>query len=134
MALKADYVDHDIKLAYTAGFIEADGCFQITSSGVGIRVTNNHRKTLERFMEWYGGAITKHGGDNQSNNWNLHGPKAVELARELLPFLMMKQESCRYIIEYGETVGVRGKRITEETRAMRAHIKSRLKESRNYAC
>ena len=122
----------DIKLAYSAGFIEADGCFQITNSGIGVRITNVHLPTLERFVNWFGGNISAKGKPVDCWNWNLHGEKAAELCKDLLPYLSMKKGAAKCLIEFQETVGARGRYISPKVKALREDIRSRLLETRNY--
>lgn len=116
-----------LKLAYTAGFIEADGCFQITNSGIGIRITNKHLPTLERFIEWWGGAISKKNTPIDCYDWNLHGVLAEELLISLLEHLNMKHKEAYLLLKFQETVGPRGKKLTEETKEYRENIKKELK-------
>lgn len=121
----------DSRLAYTAGFIEADGCFHLGGS-CSIRVTNKHVGTLERFKEWYGGTILSKGSPSYCWDWNLHAKEASALASELLPYLYMKEKQAKLIIEYQTLIGKRGEKVTKEVLEAREHIKKQLKETRNY--
>lgn len=120
----------DTRLAYTAGFIEADGCFHITNTGISLKATNVHRDTLLRFVDWHGGSIQQNG--KKYTNWVLHGPEAASLCQRLIPFLNMKKRQASILLEFQETVGPRGRRISTEVQETRKRLREELRESRAY--
>lgn len=122
-----EYVD---RLSYTAGFLEADGCFHITNTSVGLRISNKHMPTLQRFQSWYGGTINSKGTPRDCYEWNLFGPAATALTRELLPYLFMKKREGEVLIKYHETIGVRGVKVTEEVKEMRTALAQEMKTCR----
>lgn len=123
---------YDSRLAYTAGFIEADGCFQITNTSIGVRVTNAHLPTLRRFIEWHGGNLSSKVTPSNCWDWNLHGEAAANLCERLLPFLFMKQEAAQCLIDFYATIQPRGKKVSEEVRAIRDELRAKLKTTREY--
>ena len=119
----------DTRIAYTAGFIEADGCFNISSSPT-IRITNKHIPTLQRFVDWWGGSIRSKVQPPDCWEWNLSGPAVVPMIDLLMPYLMMKKDSAQCLLDFRLTIGARGRRITAETKLVRESIIQRLRDSR----
>jgi hypothetical protein len=128
--MEVTYIDHVMKLFYAAGFIEADGCFQLTNSGVGVRVTNKHLPTLEWFKGNFGGQVISKSSPVDCWEWNLHGSACIDFVKEIRPCLMMKLKEADILIQFGATVGSRGKRVSVETKQHRDDLREKLKEAR----
>jgi hypothetical protein len=124
--LKAELID----LSYAAGFIEADGCFHITNSGVGIRVANRNTWVLRWFEHTFGGSINSKVTPTNCWEWNLFGPAAKDLCKELLPHLKFKYNEAITLINFQDTVGPRGRKVNEATKEIRSMLRARLKEHR----
>lgn len=117
-------------LAYAAGFIEADGCFHLTNSGVAVRVSNKHVPTLEWFKEKFGGRLNSKVKPTNCWDWNLHGPNAVEFTKQLLPFLKMKIREADILIKFGSKINPRGKKVSEELKSYRNKLRQEIKDAR----
>ena len=123
------YSSEERRLAYTAGFIEADGCFHFQQS-VSIRITNKNLAILELFKSWWGGSIRSKGTPKDCYDWNIHSDSAVRLTEKLLPFLNMKNDEANILMEFQSTVGSRGKRVPENILTRRKELLSEMKEVR----
>jgi len=118
------------KLAYTAGFIEADGCFHFHDS-ISVRITNKNIPLLLLFKEWWGGSICAKGTPVNCYDWNIHGPAAFSFINKIMPYLLMKREEAEILIEFHKTTGVRGRKIPDEIKNLRKSLKIRMKELRS---
>jgi hypothetical protein len=116
--------------AYTAGFVEADGCFHITNSGAGIRVTNKCVSVLQFFKQNFGGSIKSKSTPANCFEWDLYGNSAVNLIQNLLPYLLIKKEEAEILLEFSKTMGPRGKRVSEEVKNKRDELRLKLVEQR----
>lgn len=122
--IKAEYID--LCHAYAAGFLEADGCVQLT----GLRITNRCPAVLEWFKTNFGGEISKKGQPINCYDWNLHGEAAERLAEKLLPFLLFKQEQVVIFLAYRKTIKKRGSRFTQQELSYRERLKTLLKKEK----
>lgn len=127
--LSSLYLTEDLKLAYTAGFIEADGCFHFQNS-VSIRITNKCVPILFLFKGWWGGSIRSKGIPANCYDWNLHSDGASSLTEKLVPFLNMKKEEALLLIEYQSTVGARGRKVSEASLTKRQDLLQEVKRVR----
>lgn len=116
--------------AYTAGFVEADGCFHITNSGAGIRITNKCIPVLQSFKDNFGGSISSKVIPTGCFEWNLYGEKAVDLINKLKPYLRMKNNEADILIKFSQTIGPRGKVVLKETKELRDLLRQDLKMAR----
>lgn len=124
------YETEEQRLAYTAGFIEADGCFH-TQNSVSLRITNKYVPILLLFKSWWGGNVRSKGQPLNCYDWNLHSSKAEELTIRLLPYLNMKKREAELLIEYQQTIGGRGTRVSEDLLLKRENIKNEIKHERS---
>ena len=131
--MKVEYVDQSesepLRLAYTAGFIEADGCFHVGNS-VSIRITNKSLRVLKLFDEWWGGSIRSKGTPKDCYDWNLHGKDACTLIVKLLPFLKIKSKEAELLLDYQGTIGAKGKGLSTDILLKRTLIKDAMKIAR----
>lgn len=127
--LSPSYLTDDLKLAYTAGFIEADGCFHFQGS-VSIRITNKCVPILILFRDWWGGSIRSKGSPANCYDWNLHSDAASNLTKKLIPFLNMKKEEASLLVEYQSTIGSRGRKVSEDSLIKRQELLIQVKEVR----
>lgn len=123
-------VEHLDRLSYTAGFLEADGCFTIGNNGISMRITNKHLPTLERFKDWFGGSVNSKGAPLDCYDWRLHSYAAADLASQLLPYLFMKKAEAVVFIKFQDTVGPRGKKIPAVVQNHRKELRKEIVECR----
>ena len=119
------YVD----LAYLAGSLEADGCWFVGNS-VSVRLTNKSIKLLQWCVETFGGEIKSKSTPTNCFEWTLHGQAAIHLTKQLLPYLHSKEEEVSFWLQYGNTIQVRGKKLTDDVRSLRTHLKTQVKKAR----
>jgi len=112
-----------LDLAYVAGFIDGEGCFDFVKSRKSITprivVVNTNKEIIEEFKSNFGGDITVREHKDHPNwkityVWRLQHSAAIELTRKLLPYLKVKAPQARLIIEFGETRPGSGKRLEPE--------------------
>lgn len=131
--MKVEYVDQSesepLRLAYTAGFIEADGCFHVGNS-VSVRITNKSLRVLKLFNDWWGGSIRSKGTPKDCYDWNLHGKDACALIVKLLPFLKIKSKEAELLLDYQGTIGAKGKGLSTDILLKRTLIKDTMKIAR----
>ena len=114
-------------LAYAAGFLEADGCIQLT----GIRVSNRCMYVLDWYEENFGGQIRSKVTPVGCWEWNLHGDAAEKVLKQLYPYLLFKKPQADLFFKYRETVGHRGSRISDTILAERHLLKHKLSEEKH---
>jgi hypothetical protein len=121
--IKVTYIDH----AYAAGFLEADGCIQLT----GVRVTNRCLDVLNWFEETYGGQIRSKVKPEGCWEWNLHADEAEEFVNLVYPHLKFKAPQADLFKEYRKTIQPRGKTLSKEIILERGILHAALKEEKN---
>lgn len=111
-----------ITLAYTAGFIDAEGCIHVSlllPSKANRRVTPRYHLHLKvsntdlPVLEWlksnFGGAIVKHHSRNESRvgnewsaawHWQISGKSAQDCLKLILPYLKIKKQQAIAAIEF----------------------------------
>lgn len=104
------------QLTYLAGYIDGDGCFRanITTQKQGaivyersITITSVKEEPILFFKNLVGGFITtdqKDGNRRRIYVWTVKNKDALNTAREILPFLVLKQDMCRFFIKYCENI------------------------------
>lgn len=115
-----------IDLSYAAGFIEADGCFHLTNSSIGVRVTNKNLEVLKWFKDTFGGELSSKVTPSNCWDWNLHGPKACELCKLLLPHLIFKTRQAEILIDFYSTIGQRGRNIPIKIKDFRSQLRQEM--------
>ena len=116
------------ELAYFAGFLDGEGCFCVTSS-VTVKCAHTHYATLERLSEIWGGNIAEHNSPTHKKQawvWSVHADRAVQILKDLIPYLHEKKHRASLLIEYQSTIGVRGKRVSDDVKSRREEIKKEL--------
>ncbi len=115
------------KIIWAAGFLDGEGCISI------IRDRNNfqclvdaaqvNKPPLEVLRELFGGLLrfaeSPRGGHWQ---WRVYARRASDACKELLPYLVNKQEQARMLITFQETKGDNGAFVSPETYAFRAQL------------
>lgn len=129
------------QLAYLAGLIDADGCFQIAGNGnprclrPNIQVIMTHEPTIRWMAELWGASCTSWAEHRRAEHHKpqfrtvLTGERAADLCQLLLPFMITKKEQAKLIIEFVEHAQTRpGVRLTDEMVAKRIELKQRMNE------
>lgn len=128
---------NSIVLAYTAGFLDAEGCFKYIKGGknsggcIGISVTNTYRPALERLANAFGGNIrlllestevTK-----RTYSWEICSKKAADVCLQILPYLKEKRPQAQLLLDFQATVG-NSRRLSKEVKECRMKIAEELKK------
>ena len=104
------------QLIYLAGYIDGDGCFRanITNQKGGaivyersITITSVKQEPIIFFNNLVGGFVLtdqKKGNRRRIYVWTVKNKDALETAKEILPFLVLKQNLCRFFIKYCENI------------------------------
>lgn len=105
-------------LAYVAGFVDGEGCFQIAKNGgVSLSIINTSLVVLEYIQATLGkGSIRprKQSVNKPQYVFRVYGDDCVEVIQEIAPFLIEKLEEALLVITYRAAVrplrspGVRG--------------------------
>ena len=123
---------------YAAGLLDGEGCFGIVkahSREHSARVTV--AMTTEPVLRWlqntYGGAVSRRPvkeGWKPVWAWVVQGPRSVEVARRVRPFLKVKQMPAWLLEEFSAaTKGKQGIRVTDELFALREGFKLAMHEA-----
>lgn len=108
----------DIDLAYLAGVIDADGYVTATMSkhagrlyfGAQIGISGSSREPHDLAADLFGGNVTSHQPNGVhahhrlQYHWQRGGTRAVPIIRAVLPYLRIKAERARLVIELQEQV------------------------------
>ena len=114
-------------LAYAAGFLEADGCIQLT----GIRVTNRCMDVLDWYEENFGGQVRSKVTPIDCWEWNLHGDAAEKVLNKLYPYLLFKKPQADLFFKYRKTIGSKGTKTSDTILTERNLLKGKLSEEKH---
>jgi hypothetical protein len=104
------------QLTYLAGYIDGDGCFRanITTQKQGaivyersITITSVKEEPIIFFKNLVGGFIftdQKEGNRRRIYVWTVKNKDALNAAKEILPFLVLKKNLCKFFITYCENI------------------------------
>lgn len=108
-------------LAYTAGYIDGDGCFYIGKNAKpikyrnGIIVSSTNQEVLYFFKKNFSGRVS-HGKKNMRfktynpiHHWTIQGINANNLAVNLLPYLLEKITDAEHFIKFTKTTSKKTK-------------------------
>ena len=134
--------------AYIAGFLDADGSISIAGSitkkghqhwALQLYFWNCNIDVLEKIRNWAGiGSIRER---NRSNKWNIsrslkfQGLSAVNLLKQVKPYLIVKKEQAKIAIEFSKTFSDKnligsswqgGRKLTQKTIKKRILLKKKL--------
>lgn len=89
-------------LAYTAGFLDGEGCF-IWNNTVCVEVKTTYPKILHWLKKKYGGSFRlckpKCGNARAQFHWRICGQEATELCKMVLPYLREKHYQALTLIQ-----------------------------------
>ena len=131
--------------AYTAGFIDGEGCISITrdknSHNTTFRVTNTNKAVLEYLCEITGVGYIRKFIPSKTNRraerfkntqtqwaWQTSANGIRELLPEILPYLIVKQEVALTALELLKDKLPRGLSSTPEEHARRAPLYDKIKK------
>jgi len=107
-------IDDNI-FAYTAGYLDGDGCFSLgkfqsenrTRYRAQIIIISTDKKVLEFFKQTYGGLVTtqKKARENYKEiyRYSTQGEKAHFICKGTIPFLIEKRKQAELFCEFAET-------------------------------
>lgn len=104
-------------LAYIAGYIDGDGCFNIRKQSFERRfkysnqliVTSTNEEIVKFLKRKLGGNYTRVDTSKRPKNWKpqfrytIHGKAAGRIARAIYPFLVEKRHQAQCFFEFSET-------------------------------
>lgn len=115
--------------AYTAGFLDGEGCFLIGSTSITVKVGHTHLPSLHRLERLYGGQVLPRSGTKKpAYTWAVHGRTASRLLVLILPFLYEKKPQAELMLEFYQTIGPRGGKILEAVQEHRRKLKESVSE------
>ena len=123
--------------AYLAGFIDGEGSIcpwsRTATPDIGLHVPNTDRRVLEWIAERFPdkGGINFHRRRKTHRkdywSWDLTGRAMAPVLCGVLPFLVLKARQAELALLFIETIG-RERRLSEETRATRRSLATRLSQ------
>ena len=113
-----DVMGDDLRVAYIAGLIDADGCLSINKVGEGryapsLSFVNTSTVLIELVQKEFGGFIHKKKkvSDNHADVYELNIRESLPLLKataELIPFLIFKEKKARLVHEYAASIYLNG--------------------------
>lgn len=136
------YTSHsEMDLAYLAGLIDGEGCFDIhtdnrnNSSFPRIRVEMTHRETVEWIQQIFPGVKMQsihRANRNHSDTyrWCVQGPKAITVARLIIPYLKGKRYEAELMLSfpYPDQKPGYNRPLSQDIVDRRKHIHDALRE------
>ncbi len=107
----------EVEKAYLAGLIDGEGSIGIDAHGglrvpsVRITITNSCIDVLEEMAGLWGGAVTTR--RRRVFNWKetadlrIGAKTAVDILKEIQPYLKIKRGQCQVALDFGKTVNPR---------------------------
>lgn len=95
-------------LAWSAGFLDAEGCIHIQKKGervfnICISASQCVPEPLEKLKSIFGGSVsasTRKGSEVKEFQWSISHLKAENALNKLLPYLVNKREQARVALEF----------------------------------
>lgn len=129
------HYSRQVQLAYVAGLIDGEGSIWLMESRGAIylqmQIKMGSKRAIELVRSVIGGNIyvyddrypsyrSETGRTKQPQyGCRLSGRAVVDAIEELLPFLVVKFDQARVVLEFGKTLTERGKHLTAEQREIR---------------
>lgn len=125
------------EFAWAAGFFDGEGWVKIQSRGgeyVGfylrIGVSQVKREPLEKMQHIFGGNIRVKqeaiGNRKLQYIWTLSTKQAAEALRSMLPYMAHKQDVAELALEFINTVGLTGQRVSDDTQIYRKLLADKM--------
>ena len=129
------------KLAYFAGLMDGEGCFNINFNKrretyqARLTMTNTNTLLVNWCADKFGGKVYLRKKYNirhkEKWEWMCWGNKEslVRILKDIFPYLVGKKEQCKTLIEFQETLNKIGehKRLTDEIKDKRKSLYERIK-------
>lgn len=128
-----NYTKYDIgdkELAYIAGFIDGEGCIQVTTKGtLSLVVVNTDIAPLQFIMDIFEGNVSISTRETERRKrayrWSIKERDTPEVLKTLLPYLIVKRQEAVLAIEFSA--------VDDENRRLDIALELRaLKHKRNY--
>lgn len=135
----------DLDLAWAAGFFDGEGTFQIAKDSrpggkyyARMRVGGCHKGSIEKFSSIMGfGNIVREESPGPMANfkqfrWSTSGFRAVECAKKILPYLVVKRHECEILLRWEPLIANgRNKLLTPENIVQREQLYIEMKAARS---
>jgi hypothetical protein len=129
----------EVDLAWTAGFMDGEGCFTLLGRRSNVRKWDRRPSVsaaqvrlapLVKLQGLYGGALRRTGRDSYAYQWVLSTREQLTVVPWILPYLVLKNEEAQIVLSYARLVN-RSRRVSEENMAARIVLVDRLEEIRD---
>ena len=129
----------ETELSYLAGLIDGEGCFLIRRVGTSLQARVTIANTAKSVMDWlkntFGGCWweTQRPEENHKNlfTWEMSGKLIQKLLPQIFPYLIIKQEPAKIILEFLSTLTRSCKLgLSQEVRDHRVNLKEQLVKTR----
>lgn len=127
------------EIAWAAGFFDGEGYISVQERssnqyvGYYLRIGVNHvaPEPLEELHRLFGGTIKTDkslpkGNRKQRSRWCASTKKAAEILKQMLPYMKNKQKVAALALDFQETIGSHGLKVSEEINNKRAWFKNEL--------
>src|SRR5260370_31648183 len=127
------------ELAWAAGFFDGEGWIKIQSrgnklyQGYYLRIGINHvkRDPLDKIQKLFGGNIrldvNVQGNRKPRHVWTLSTASAQRALIEMMPYFANKNTVAELGLDFQQTVGKTGQRVSEEVQQQRSLIADKIK-------
>lgn len=117
---------------YLAGLVEGDGCICIDNLlRLKLKITSTRKKMVNHLMSLYGGCIGT--GKYKSSGkmfymWTSKLSSMNEILNRIMPYLVIKKDQAELGLQFRETIGSTGIRLTPEKRRIRTQKRKEMYE------
>lgn len=127
-----EYRTEDI--CYIAGIIDGEGSFNLYRSSATkicsrVYVVNTYKPLIDWLHHTFGGLTYErhHKVWKTRYEWIFEKPQIKDLCIAIFPYLKVKREQAKIMIEFRDTILPKGNRLSLETRQLREDLYTRLK-------
>lgn len=123
--------------AWSAGFVDGEGCIRIEKKGLVLRIAQTDPRPLQRLRGLYGGSIMVVKSPSRLAHYKpawvytLASVQCMQALRDMLPFLTVKAEEAKVAIEYQSGIVRLNNSNRESELARRLALRGKLKELKN---
>jgi hypothetical protein len=94
-------------LAYAAGYLDGEGCFQWNGHTVSVQVDNTYPHTLMWLKRMFGGSVCRLNRKDEkcrtTYRYRIFGFGAASLCEKVIPYLQEKVEQAKILIKIRST-------------------------------
>lgn len=98
---------NETDLAYAAGYLDGEGCFQWNGNTVSVTVDNTYPNTLMWLKKMFGGSVGRLNRKDENcrttYRYRIFGFGAASLSQKVLPYLQEKAEQAKILIKIRST-------------------------------